>query len=341
MIPRSHVESTQQLDQVLSAFGRPTQRDLEAFLSGSAAALAGRGQDLNDALGNLDPTLTQLQAIFGVLDGERGDFQRLVRNSATVVSTLGARSGDLQSLVTAGDQVFSATTARDAALSATIDAMPPFLSRLRATLGTVNVTLADAKPTLDAFRPAAPLLAPALSETIALSGPTIALLHEAPSLLDASAKALPAATRFTRAFRPAMDALLPAVREVVPVISFIGLYHRELVTAMANLAADLEATAPASTNTGTAHYLRSMSGLGNESIFGQSVREPTSRANAYFAPGELAYVGRGGLLSASCANTQNASQSPFGFANVPCRVQPGFRWSGITRYFPHVTRGSK
>jgi virulence factor Mce-like protein len=341
MIPRGQVENTQQLDQVLSAFGRPTQRDLQAFLSGSAAALAGRGGDLNNAIGNLDPTLTQLQAILGVLDGERGDFQRLVRNSATVLSTLGQHSADLQSFVTAGDQVFSASAARDAALTATVDAMPPFLAQLRTTLGAVNVTLADTKPTLDAFRPAAPLLAPALSETIALSGPTLALLHEAPSLLDAAARALPAAARFTRAFRPAMDALLPAVREVVPVISFIGLYHRELITAMANLAADLEATAPASTNTGSASYLRSMSGIGNESIFGQTVREPTNRDNTYFAPGELAYVGRGGLLSASCANTQNPSQSQFGFANVPCRVQPGFKWSGMTRYFPHVTRGAK
>src|SRR5207248_98101 len=46
-IPQSQVGSTQQLDQVLGAFGKPTQRDLQAFLSGSATALAGRGEDLN------------------------------------------------------------------------------------------------------------------------------------------------------------------------------------------------------------------------------------------------------------------------------------------------------
>ena len=120
-------------------------------------------------------------------------------------------------------------------------------------------------------------------------------------------------------------------------ISFIDLYHRELVTAMANLAATMEATAPAATPGGSASYLRSIAVVGNETPFGESVREPTNRNNAYFAPGELVNIARGGLLAATCANTSDPSQSHLGFGNVPCRVQPGFGWGGLTRYFPHVT----
>ena len=109
---------------------------------------------------------------------------------------------------------------------------------------------------------------------------------------------------------------------------------------MANLAASLEATAPSNAPGGSGHYLRSLAIYGNESIFGQSVREPTNRSNAYYSPGELSHLSDGGLLAASCANTANRSQGGSGFANVPCRVQPGVRWSGISRYFPHVTSGS-
>ena len=87
-------------------------------------------------------------------------------------------------------------------------------------------------------------------------------------------------------------------------------------------------------------YLRSLAVIGNESVFGHSVREPTNRSNTYFSPGELTNLSRGGLLAASCASAGNRSQSGFGFKNVPCRVQPGFRWAGLTRYFPHVTAGS-
>lgn len=338
-IPTAHVEPTQQLDQVLGSFDRPTQRDLQAFLNGTYIALAGRGQDLNNAIGNTDPMFTELAALVGALNQQQGDVRRLIGNSATVLGTLGDRSAALQSLITAGEKVLSTTAARNAALTATVNALPPFLGELRATLGTLNGTLGFARPTLAALKPAAPLLTPALSELIALSGPALELLHQAPSLLDAAQRALPSIARFSRAFKPALDALLPAARELAPMISFIGLYNRELVAAMANLAADLEATAPAATSSGSASYLRAMSMITNESYYGHATREPTNRTNAYYAPGELANLGKGGLLSASCANTANQSQAPGG-KNVPCRVQPPFRWGNgiLSSYFPHLTR---
>jgi phospholipid/cholesterol/gamma-HCH transport system substrate-binding protein len=340
-IPRAQVGQTQQLDQVLSAFGRPAQRNLQLLLDGSAAAAAGHAADISNAIGSLDPALSQLQQIVGTLDAEQGDVQGLLRGSAIVLSTLGQRSTDLQSLITAGDQVLSATSARDAQLRATVGELPGFLAQLRSTLSLTGTTLKLAKPSLDALQPATPLLAPVLRDVIALSGPAVALLHQAPRLLHDAKVALPAVARFNRAFHPALDALLPAVKQVVPMIDFIGMYKNELVNAMVNLAASLEATAPAQTPGGTAHYLRAMSVVSNESFFGHSIREPGNRDNTYFSPGELAYVAKGGLLSASCANTTNPSQSPLGLGNVPCRVQPGFRWAGLTRYFPHVTAGSK
>ena len=42
-----------------------------------------------------------------------------------------------------------------AALPATVDALPPFLTRLRTTLHTLNATLTLAKPSLDALAPVA------------------------------------------------------------------------------------------------------------------------------------------------------------------------------------------
>ena len=340
-IPASQIAPTQQLDQVLGAFGRPTQADLQAFLTGSATALAGRSEDLSNGIGNFDPATADLEAIFQTLDGQRADLGSLVRDTGTVLGTLGQRSSDLVSLISAGEEVFSATAARAAALSATIDALPPFLTQLRSTLTQVNSTLGVAKPSLDALLPAAPLLKPALQDVISLSGPTIELLHRAPRLIQDSIVALPYITQFNRTFHPALDALVPALEQISPMIDFIGQYNKELVAAMGNLAAGLEATAPAQTPSGSAGYLRSLAVVGNETPFGQSIREPTNRDNSNPAPGEYAYVGRGGGLSANCENTSNQSQSGLGFANVPCRQQPGFRWSHIDRYFPHVTQGSK
>jgi phospholipid/cholesterol/gamma-HCH transport system substrate-binding protein len=339
-IPATQVESTQALDQVLGSFDRPTQRELQALLDGTATALAGRGQDLNNTIGNLDPAVTELSAVVGALNQQQGDIRSVINNGATVLTALGNRSAEIQTLVTAGDQVLSATASESGGLTATINALPPFETQLRTTLTTLNTTLGIARPSLDALRPVSPLLTPALNEVIQLSGPAVALLHEAPSLLQAANTALPSITRFTTAFKPAVDALLPATREVAPIISLIGAYRQELVAAMANLAADLEARAPAATPSGSASYLRADSMLGRESLYGQTVREPTNRDNSNYAPGELSNIGSGGLLSANCNNTGNPSQVPLGFGNVRCKVQPPFNWGGgvLSSYYPHVTR---
>jgi virulence factor Mce-like protein len=344
MLPSSQVARTTQLDQLLGSFGQPTRHDLTAFLSGSAASLAGQSEDLSSALANLDPAVTELRQVVVALNGDRGDLAGLLRNGATVLGTLGQRSADLQTLIRAGNQVFSATARRNAALSATIDRLPPFLARLRVTLNAVGHTLALAHPSVSALQGTAPLLRPALRDVISLSGPALVLLHQAPRLINDALVALPAIAQFNDAFHPAVDTLLPAVRQIAPVISFVGRYRRELVAAMANLAAGLQARAPAQTTgypgpAGSAGYLRSISIVGNETPFGQSIREPTNRDNPYFSPGELIRLAEG-LTSASCANTANSSQSGFGFRNVPCRVQPGFVWNHLVRYFPHVTAGS-
>ncbi|MHB8658006.1 MAG: MlaD family protein [Solirubrobacteraceae bacterium] len=337
-IPRAEVQRTQALDQVLASFDRPTQRDLQALLTGTGQALAGRGQMLNDAIGNFEPAVGELGAVVGLLDQQRIDLRALIGQGASVLTTLGNHSADLRSLVTAGDQVLSATAQRDGSLSATVDAMPAFLGQLRTTLARLNGTLALARPSLDALRPAAPLLAPALKETMILTGPATALLHASLPVLASAQRALPAIARLAGAFRPAVDRILAAAVQLSREIPFLAGYRREVLAAMANLAASTQARALANTPSGTAGYVRGIAAIGRESLFGQSVRDPTNRNNTYYAPGELADVGHGGLRSANCANASNRSQVPLPNANVSCRLQRAHRWGEglLGGYFPHL-----
>jgi virulence factor Mce-like protein len=344
-IPTAHIQDTQQLDQVLGSFDKPTQTALQNLLNGTFASLAGRGQDLNNAIGNLDPAVNELTALVNVLNDQQTNVQRLINNTGTVLTTLGDRSSDLQNLVTAGDSVLSATAQRNTALTATVNGLPPFLTQLRTTLSDLDTTLGIASPTLHVLRPVARLVPPALRDVIRLSGPAVKLLRQAPGLLDASNAALPAITRFINAFRPATEALYPAVREVVPMINIASVYSKDISAAMSNLATVLQATSSGNTtaNTltpaGTAHYLRALTPLSNESIGGQSVRPPTNRHNPYYAPGEQSNLATG-LLASDCANTGNTAQVPLplGNGNVPCRVQPPWTFNGVTQYYPHLTR---
>jgi virulence factor Mce-like protein len=342
-IPSTQIERTQQLDQVLGSFDRQTQQNLQAFLNGTGEALAGRGLALNEAIGNFDPAVSELSAIVGVLNSQQGSLRSLIANGSTVLNTLGQRSADVQSLVTAGNSVLSATAGRAGALTATVNALPPFLAQLRTTLSSLNTTLGLARPSLAALRPVAPLLTPALRELSALTVPVGHVIHEVPPVLRSAKRALPAIGSFADAFRPGVDALLPAAQQIVPMINFVARDKQNLVAAMANLAAGLQGTAAAATPSGTAHYLRALLSIGRESVFGQSVREPTDRNNTYYAPGELLDIGRGGLKSANCANTSNSSQVPLPFGNVPCRAQSPFDWgSGIgTSYYPRLKAAPK
>ena len=340
-IPRDHVQPTVRLDQALNSFDPSTQRALQQFLNGSATALAGRGQDLNFALGNLDPAITELSAVVGVLNQQQANVQSLINNLGSVMTTLGNRSADVQSLVTAGDQVFSATAARNVALTQTVDRLPPFMAQLRTTLQTLNGTLGLAKPVLADLKVGAPLVQPALSELVALSGPAVSLLHQAPHLIELANAALPAISRFTVAFNGVLDPLLAAARQVVPIINYIELFHREIGAAFSNLPAVLNGRAPA-TN-GDTRYIRTALTINNEGLFGQSERPASNRHNPYISPGGLANIATGGLLSSDCNNIHNVNPiSLLSPGNVPCRLQAAYPWpsnaaSNGPSYFPRVT----
>jgi phospholipid/cholesterol/gamma-HCH transport system substrate-binding protein len=335
-IPAAQVEHTQQLDQVLNSFTPRTQHDLESVLTGTGAALADRGQALNDAIGNLDPMLTELSAIVGVLNDQQDSLRSVIANGGSVLTTLGEHSADLQTLIRAGDSVLSATARRNSALTATVDSLPPFLAQLRITLRSLNATLGIARPSLAALRPVAPLLAPALRELSSVLGPARRIIAAAPALLRDSRLALPAIARFMTAFRPAVDVLLPAAQQIVPIIDYVYVDHQNVVAAMANLAAVMQASAPADTPSGRAHYLRALVSLGNDSAFGAATRDPTERNNTYYAPGELNDLAHG-LKSATC---QGAGSGPgrLGLRNVDCRVQGGFPWGHgvLSAYYPRL-----
>jgi virulence factor Mce-like protein len=331
----SNVAHTEELDQVLNSFTPAVQHDLEAVLNGTGTALAGRGQGLNDAIGNLDPLVTELSAVIGVLNDQSVGLRSVIANGGTVLTTLGSRAADLQTLIRAGDSVLSATASRNRSLTAAVDSLPPFLAQLRTTLTRVNTTLGLARPSLDALRPVAPLLTPALHELSAVLVPARVIIGRAPALLKDARVALPAISQFARAFKPAVDALLPAAQQIVPIIDYVFVDRQNVSAAMANLAAGLQATAPANTPSGSAHYLRALLSLGNDSVFGQATPDPTERNNSYYAPGELNDLGQG-LKSASCAGT--GSRGLLGFSNVPCRVQGPFPWgNGVaSAYYPRL-----
>ena len=345
-IPTSQIEQSQELDQVLNSFNTPTQHHLQQLLNGTYTALYGRGQDLSNAVGNAAPATSYAAQIASGLDGERGSVKQFVASTAGVLTAVGARAQDLQTLITDGNRVLAATAARNTALTRTVDALPPFLTQLRSTLSTLSTTLTYARPTLADLLPVGPLLNPALTDVIKLSDPAIRLLHQAPSLITAADRALPAITTFAQAFRPAVEIVLPAAQNIVPVINLVNLYAPELVGSMANVGATFGGVAQANTTAavgnepaGMAHYGRVLPPLNADMFYGQSTTEPDNRHNGYIAPGDWSSWATG-LASSDCNNVHNAGAVPVVslVPNVPCVLAKGFSFNGINAYYPHLTR---
>jgi len=334
----AQVQPTTELDEVIRAFTPRTRRDLKTFVTGMAASLKGRDQDLNDVIGNAGPLLSDSGDLLTILHSQRGALRRLVRDTGVTFDALGRNQAAVRTLVTAGDRLFATTSARDADLQRTLKLLPTFLDELRPTLTVARATAADAAPVVHALAPAAPLLAPVLRDTIALTPGLRSLLRETAPLLRAAGPGLPAATRTLRAAPALVDQLDPVARDLRPVVDFLGLYKRELMQSWMNVAAATQATFQ---NPGAAkplHYLRVLIPVTTEALMNQGKRMASNRHNPYIAPGGLDKLGSGGLDAIDCANSSNPQTYPVIGSTPPCHVQAPIEFDGAARSFPQLRR---
>lgn len=332
-LPTSQVQDTQGLDQALGTFDAPTRQALKDFLRQLAVALKDRSVDLNDALGNADPTVTNLTTLVTLLDRQGPALQGLVRDGGATLRAIARRGADVQGIVVAGDQVLSATAARNHALTATVNGLPAFLRDLRSSLGQVDATARDAAPSIAALRPVAPLVRPALVETLTLAPALGSTLRQLGPIITAARPGLPALTQVLDVARPLIRQLQPVAHDLVPLASLLNLYKRELLGDAANVGAMTQATAIVGGQ--RQHYQRVVFPANNEDFYGQARRPGSNRHNPYFAPGAYSSFATG-LPAFDCANAGNPSPIPPFGPVLPCRTAAPWAFGGSLRQFPHL-----
>ena len=331
-IPNTQIGSTTELDEVTRALDARTRRDLQHFLHGLAVGLAGRGQDLNDALGNLPPFTDSTTALLRALDSQDRAVRKLVSDSGVVFGALGRRQGELAGLIQAGDRVLSTTAARDRDLAETARILPVTLAELRPTLEQVRLLSGEAAPVVHDLRPGARALAPALQDIAVLSPQLYGLFGDVDKVIAASKRGAPALTAVVRAAHPALRLLVPLLREAQPVVDYLGLYKEELVSQIAGVAAATQASAPVGTGQ-SLHYARVIVPFTAEGAAAQYKRLTTNRHNPYFLPLALNRL-KQALLSFDCSNVKNGNP---GFEQAPpCLVQPPLHFRGRATAYPHV-----
>lgn len=339
LLSSQNVEQIQTIDQVLGTFDARTREQFKQFMAEFAAGLKGRDTDINDALGNLAPTAQEIATVSQVLDQQRSSLAVLLHDGSGVLQSLGQREADLQSVVDAGDQVLAVTATRNRALTATVNALPPFLSDLRSTMAIAGTAALQAGPTLKALLPAAPLLSPALDSLDALAPQLRSTLSGLLPVVKALGPALPALDHLIARVRPFSEAVTKAGEQIDPMLAVVSLYRQELVSLFANVGDGMQASLPGPGGT-PLHYVRGIDVITNEDAFGYAYRPGTNRYNPYIKPGGVTNLVTG-LQAFDCANVSNPVPIPvFGTGGPPpCHQQGPWTFEGMSLDYPHVQAG--
>jgi phospholipid/cholesterol/gamma-HCH transport system substrate-binding protein len=287
-LAETHVAPTVQLDEIYRTFDADTRAAFQTWMQEQAKAIGPHGRDVNDALGNLAPFAEDAAELVDILNRQQGAVTRLISNTGVVFEALTERGTQLRSLIESSNRVFQATAARDEQLKQAFVALPTFERESSLAIERLSEFSRDTDPLVTQLRPAARELSPTLRDLGAISPDLEALLRELGPLIDASRRGFPAAERVLEDARPLIAQLDPAMRQITPILDFIGLYKPELTAFFANTPAATQAK----DSTGV-HYLRTTNPLNPENLAVYPRRIGTNRPNAYTQPGNFGQLGQG------------------------------------------------
>jgi virulence factor Mce-like protein len=291
-IAASQVSPTVELDEIFRAFDGRTRRAFQTWMQDQAVATRGRAQDINDALGNLEPLAEDANVLLRVLNSQEGAVRQVVRNTGQVFDALSERRGQLQGAIVNSNRVFTTTAQRDEALRDLFRVLPTFNREATATVNRLTAFSRASNPLVTQLRPAAREFSPTFRQLERLAPDLRALFRDLDPLITASRTGLPALRRFLADLRPFLGEFDPTLKQLNPILAFLGEYRNEMRAFFANSPAATQATTPDGV-----HYLRTTNPQNPENLAVYPRRIGSNRPNAMTAPRMSDFLGNGGMLS--------------------------------------------
>jgi phospholipid/cholesterol/gamma-HCH transport system substrate-binding protein len=338
LLPRKAVQESVEIDEIVRVFDKPTRTAFQGWIRELARAIEkGRGESLNDALGNLPEFVASGEDVLAVLDAEEPALHRLVRNSGRTLAAVNERRGQLRELVVNANDFFGALASRNEALADVVFILPTFLEESRVTLNRLRRFSRDTRPLVRDLQPVARDLRPTLRDVGRLAPDLRALFRNLDPLIDESKRNLPAAARFVRGAEPVFEALHVYLPELNPVLSFLNYEQEQVSDFIMTGSGTLNATLPARPGEGPRHYLRGYTAINARSVGLQRTRPNYERANAYPAPNYLKRNKALGIAEAfDCKPAGGEKKEPEN-GLPPCYVQPPQLFDN--KRFPRLVKG--
>jgi virulence factor Mce-like protein len=287
-IREGNVAQTVQLDEIFRSFDPKTRTAFRTWFEAQGRAVNKRGRDLNDALGNLVPFEQDANTVLEILNEQKGDVRRLVGNTAVVFDALTQRGDQLRSLIQNSNRVFATTAQRNSELKQIFEIFPTFLDESRTTSARLTAFSENTNPLITQLRPAARELTPTLIDLKGLAPDLKGLFRDLGPLITASKAGLPAVQRILDDTAPLLGQLDPFLRNLNPILDYLGLYKREIAAFFSLDSASTQAVDRPTGAPGVVHYLRTANPLNPENLAAYPKRISTNRSNPYVAPGGYA-----------------------------------------------------
>jgi len=280
------VSDTVELDEILRTFDPQTRNRFSTWFDQAGIAAEGNAENLNDALALLTPFAEDTDEVLRVLREQSGSTQGLVRDTGYVFDALTERKGQLRDLIRNSNRTWEAIASRDREFADTFVVLPTFLREGRATTARLSRFADNTNPLIDQLRPAARELSPTLRELDALAPDLKGVFTNLDPLVRVSRRGLPATSEVFDNTEPLLRRLDPWLRNLTPIVDYLGLYKREITAFLGNDAAATQGTEQGFTNPANfQHYLRVASPLNPEMMTGWPYRLGTNRSNPYTEPG--------------------------------------------------------
>jgi ABC-type transporter Mla subunit MlaD len=285
-IPEANVAESVQLDEIFRTFDPETRAAFQSWMQEAAVAINGQGQNLSYAIGQFEPTFTEFERLFRVLDTQRVAVGQLFKNGATTFRALRGRNGELASLIQSSNAVFQTTAARDQDIEELFRAFPTFLDESRLTLNRLKGFALNADPLFRQLVPAAEQLSPTLVAFGKLAPEAKGFFEGFARVIARAPTAFPALRKLFRdEFPPLLRALDPFLRNLNPLLTGLNLYKNEVTAFFGNVAAATNAHLTEVLKGGRQpHFLRTMGPLNPETLASYGNRLAINRNSAYSPP---------------------------------------------------------
>ena len=314
-LANSQVENATQIDEIFNALDEETRRSFQRWQANAAVAIQDRGLDLNDALGNLGPFVSDSSEVLETLNRQKAALKGLVRDTGTVFEALTARDQELASVITNSNETFDALAQQERSLAEIFQILPTFQRETRATFVRLDEFQENTRPLVQDLIPVAQDLSPTLASVRKLAPNLRSLFFDLGELNGAAKKGLPATRKYLEGFGPLFDQVDPSLAELNPILSYLTYFRSFIGDFFAGPPAGLAGNfVPLEGQPAPRRGLRQLTYLSPEALSMYPARLSTNRGNGYLEPDSLdsTAAAAGIFKNFDCKNTDYtpASQDP-------------------------------